>query len=490
VAAAVLTLAAAAAAAGIPGARSPVLPPLPADLPAADTEPPVPGALTLGLLDLPDRQSQPLLLWSPGRSHLAFIGSASSGAAAALRHTLTECQLVLPDTHLYILDGDVTLASAAGAAQTGAYAAAHEPVRAERILARIAGVVLDRLSDPVPPATPPILLAVAGWGRWAGAFRARRFSTAEDLLQDIVRDGPAAGVSLVITGERELATARFLGQVPNRVYLPLDTPPEVTAGWPRLPPVDPVPGRGVAFGRFGGVLIGDGAPAQLTIRPRAGAAAPRPPLRRPFRVDPLPVLVRSADLSAATGTGGACRIPVGIGGDEPETVFLEFPPGCLWAAVGPPASGRSTLLALLEAQAPPWLHPLRPRPRDDPVAYWRAAGSRPPLATGPARCLLLIDDAEALPEGLHTGLEAFLASGARALLAAGPRFLLTQRPLARLARAGGRGVILAPRSEADGEAFGVRLEPPEGIGAPGRAVILDQGRQLPVQLARGPDGGR
>ncbi|WP_159802571.1 FtsK/SpoIIIE domain-containing protein [Arthrobacter zhaoguopingii] len=492
VAAAVRTLAAAAAAAGIDGAWPPVLPPLPAELLPAGPGASVPGALTLGLLDLPDRQSQPLLRWAPGGSHLAFIGSASSGASGALRHTLTECLLVLPDAHLYILDGDFTLVSASDAPQTGAYAAAHEPVRAERILLRLAAVVLERLSAPAARGTAPILLAVSGWGRWAGAFRSRRFSAAEDLLHDIVRDGPAAGVSLVITGERELTAARFLGQVPNRVYLPLGTPPEVTAGWPRLPPVDPVPGRGVAVGRFGTarsgpVLIDDGAPAQLTVRPRAGAAAPRPPQRRPFRVDPLPVRVRSRDLAPATGAGGACQIPIGIGGDEPETVFLGLPAGSLWAAVGPPVSGRSTLLALLEHQAPPWLYRLRTR--DDPAAYWRAAAGRPPLATDPARCLLLIDDADTLPDALHPILEACLASGARAVLTAGLQFLLTQRPLARLARAAGRGVILAPRSDSDGEAFGVRLEAPESIGPPGRAVVLDSGRQLPVQLAQFPEGG-
>ncbi|WP_159618067.1 FtsK/SpoIIIE domain-containing protein [Arthrobacter zhaoguopingii] len=477
---------------GTPDQYRPVLPPLPAELLPAGRGASVPGALTLGLLDLPDRQSQPLLRWAPGGSHLAFIGSASSGAVGALRHTLTECLLVLPDAHLYILDGDFTLASASDAPQTGAYAAAHEPVRAERILLRLAAVVIERLSAPAVCGTPPILLAVSGWGRWAGTFRSRRFSAAEDLLHDIVRDGPAAGVSLVITGERELTAARFLGQVPNRVYLPLGTPPEVTAGWPRLPPVDPVPGRGVAVGRFGTarfgpVLVDDGAPAQLTVQPRAGAAAPRPPRRRPFRVDPLPVRVRSRDLAPATGAGGACQIPIGIGGDEPETVFLGLPAGSLWAAVGPPVSGRSTLLALLEHQAPPWLHRLRPR--DDPAAYWRAAAGRPPLATDPARCLLLIDNADTLPDALHPILEACLASGARAVLTAGLQFLLTQRPLARLARAAGRGVILAPRSESDGEAFGVRLEAPEGIGPPGRAVVLDSGRQLPVQLAQFPEGG-
>ena len=475
-----------------PDQYRPVLPPLPSELLPAGPGASVPEALTLGLLDLPDRQAQPFLRWAPGRSHLAFIGSASSGAAGALRHTLTECLLVLPDTHLYILDGDFTLASASDAPQTGAYAAAHEPVRAERILFRLAAVVLERLSAPAAPGTPPILLAVSGWGRWAGTFRSRRFSAAEDLLHDIVRDGPAAGVSLVITGERELTAARFVGQVPNRVYLPLGTPPEVTAGWPRLPAVDPVPGRGVAFGRFGTarfgpVLLDDGAPAQLIIRPREGAAAPRPPRRRPFRVDPLPVRVRSTDLQAATGTGAACRIPIGVGGDELETVFLGLEAGGLWAAVGPPASGRSTLLALLENQAPAWLHRLRPR--DDPAAYWRASGSRPPLVTDPARCLLLIDDAETLPDALHPILEACLASGARAVFTAGHRFLLTQRPLARLARAAGRGVVLAPRSEIDGEVFGVRLEPGDGIGPPGRAVVLDSGRQLPVQLAQGPEGG-
>ncbi len=472
----------AAAAGRYPAARRPVAPPLPEVIRPA----PIPrsghsesrAAITLGLQDLPGEQTQRPLLWSPpSDSHLAFIGPTSSESAGALGHLVTECLLQSPDTHLYILDGDFSLAFAAHAAQTGAYVQGHEVARAERVLERVASSVVERLAGaPAEPA--PALVVISGWGRWAGAFRTRRFSTGEDALQDIARDGHAAGVHLVLTGERELTGSRFFPHLPNRVFLPLGASPETIPFWPRLPAIDPVPGRGLAEGRFS-----PGAVAQLITGRREQASAPRPPGLRPFRIEPLPTVVPPTALRPSPGTGGSCRIPIGLGGDELDTVFLGLGPGAVCAAVGPPRSGRTTFLNQVEGQAPLGLFTLRPAARAGPVDYWRAALSQGPLADDPARCLLVIDNAEALPPELHQLLAAAVSAGARAVLAAAPGFLSMQAPLARRARAADQGLVLAPRTPADGEVFGVRLEAGDAGRIPGRAVLLYPGGQTELQLA-------
>jgi S-DNA-T family DNA segregation ATPase FtsK/SpoIIIE len=473
-----------------------VLPPLPEavappppSLHRADPDHPARAAITLGLLDLPGEQAQYPLGWSPpSDSHLAVIGLPSSGAAGALGHLVAECLATMPDAHLYILDGDFSLGFAAAAAQTGAYVQGHEAARAERVLERIAGAVIDRLAG-VPAEAAPILVVLSGWGRWAGTFRSRRYSPAEESLQDIARDGAAAGVHLAVTGERDLTGARFFPQLPNRVFLPLGASSETLSSWPRLPALDPVPGRGLAQGPFS-----PGGTVQLITRRREPAAAPRPPRLRPFRVDPLPALVAPEALRPSPAEPGRCRIPIGLGGDEPATVCLDLAPGGVFAAVGPPRSGRTGFLNQVQDQAPPGLLTLRPKgPAGE---YWRGALVRGPLCTEPARCLLVIDDAEALAPDLHQLLDSAVAAGARAVLAAAPGFLLLQVPLARRARAADQGLVLAPRTPADGEVFGVRLEAGQAVRAgpagrtPGRAVLLRSGGQEEVQLALNPGKGR
>jgi S-DNA-T family DNA segregation ATPase FtsK/SpoIIIE len=167
-------------------------------------------------------------------------------------------------------------------------------------------------------------------------------------------------------------------------------------------------------------------------------------------------------------------------------VFLELVPGAVCAAVGPPRSGRTAFLNQIEAQAPSGLVTLRAAGPAGPAEYWRTALSGGSLGADPARCLLVVDDADALPPDVHQLLGAAVAAGARGVLAAAPGFLLLQVSLARRARAADPGLVLAPRAPADGEVFGVRLETGGGPPVPGRAVLLRPGGQEEVQLALNP----
>ena len=81
---------------------------------------------------------------------------------------------------------------------------------------------------------------------WASRPPAR--ADGEDLVQDIVRDGARAGITVVVAGERELVTARFFAAVPNRIFLPAGSTEEGRLAWPRLPVTEAVAGRVVVFG--------------------------------------------------------------------------------------------------------------------------------------------------------------------------------------------------------------------------------------------------
>jgi S-DNA-T family DNA segregation ATPase FtsK/SpoIIIE len=103
--------------------------------------------------------------------------------------------------------------------------------------------------------------------------------------------------------------------------------------------------------------------------------------------------------------------------------------------------------------------------------------------------VLLVDDADTLTPEAHRHLEALHGFGLRVILTAGFSPSLSQRvPLAAHARGQGAGILIAPRHISDGDFFGIRFEV-EANPPAGRAVIIAEGRAVPVQLAAGPDSG-
>ncbi|THJ65965.1 FHA domain-containing protein [Arthrobacter echini] len=486
----------------------PVLPPLPTQLSEAGTSgvSPVPlpgglpgrapleGTVPLGIADYPEAQDQRLLRWSPrAHSHLALVGLVGSGAAAALVSVVTRLPGTDPDVHLYVLDGDGTLAAwaAAGSPQLGAYVRSDEIRRAARVLDRLAS------RPPWDASTPThILLVITGWGHWCTNFRQGRGARAEDDLHSLARDGASRGVSVLLTGDRELTTARFFAHLPNRVYLPLGAHQETTITWPKLPPLDAVAGRGFAQGPIMGTH-GEGA-CQLVTEPgrgeHPGVSPARTPALTPFPVHPLPDLVLLDQLRSPPTTGQGRRtdaIPLGVYGDDLATFSVNLSPGEVYLVLGPPGSGRSTALRVLAESAERVQRQRRilaAPAAADTADYWRGVGDRGIDRIPPEMSTLLVDDVDQLPADVQQILAALVARGAAAVLCAAPGpALLTRVPLALQARGSGRGLILGPRTPADGDFFGVRHEV-EGRTTAGRAWACEPGGVVDVQIARLPDG--
>lgn len=455
----------------------PLLPPLPHRLNRPDSGN---SSLYLGILDLPHIQDQYPLRWDPERhSHLAFVGPPGSGLAEALTCTFSELLRVRPDTHLYVLDGDGTLAAWASAPQVGAYVTASEIKRAARVLDRVAEEVTRRLDRPVQgrrSVRPCLALLVSGWGRWSASFRSSRHGDSEDALQNIVRDGEAASVTVVIGGEKELASGRFFPMLPNRIFLPFGATSETLFTWPRLPAIDAVPGRAFVQGRIS--PSGD-AVAQLVLDVGEEMEHSREPTFKPFQVAALPRAVSVETLHTAAEEIEPAAIPMGVAGDDLATAHLLLPQRTAAFVVGAARSGKSHTLNLIAQTAPPLLRRIRPAAGEDAVAFWRR------FSTFGARGneLLLVDEADRLPRESHQLLAQLVSAGARAVFASSPApALLSVSPLAGNLRTSPRGIVLGPRSPGDGDLFGVRLGV-EDAPPPGRGVLIDSNGVREIQVA-------
>jgi S-DNA-T family DNA segregation ATPase FtsK/SpoIIIE len=487
--------------------RRPVAMPLPSmlSLPGAGadgTSDPGGWSVQLGLVDEPGRQRVSRLVWQPsGHGHLALIGAAGSGVDEALDLTLQQLIAHDVESHVYLLDAGNSFSFVRSMPRVGAAAGLHELRRAVRILERIALELSLRLSRPAEAVRPPIVLVLAGWGSWVSSLRAGPLAWAEDLVQDIVRDGAKAGVTVLIAGEREVVTSRYFASVPNRAFFPTGSTEEGRLAWPRLPDVAAVRGRAVVFGAFTG---SQGSAAQFYAAALAGMTSPaavREPAARPFRIEALPTRVSVSDVLARVGTLSTCprnreadagsvnknrKIFIGVGGDELDPAVVRLPPGSVLPVLGGPSSGKSSLLAAippLNTDVPGWFFP---GPRDIPANYWAdvLAGAD---SGGPNNdSILLVDDADMQTPEANRHLTALHGLGFTIMLTAGFSPTLSQRvPLAAHARGQGTGILIAPRNIMDGEFFGIRFEV-EANPLPGRAVLIAEGRTTPVQLAAGP----
>lgn len=487
--------------------RIPVAPPLPDDIlePPADTTGTKPShsdtdwSIVLGAMDLPKAQSVRPLVWRPGAdSHLALIGAPESGTDEAAQLVLRGLLLHRKPSHCYVLDGTGSFSNMARHPRVGAATGLHELRRAVRILERIALAMTRRLSRPGEAAVPLVVL-VSGWGSWVSAFRSGPLAWAEELMHDVVRNGVRARVTVVISGDRELVSARFCGALSNRLYFPAGSNPDSRVAWPRLPSTTAIKSRAVAFGPVAG---GESAVCQVfRLAPGrqwpgspSGVGHPAEPL--PFRVEPLPLRITAPEvcglLEAVAANTAPGRVPqdmlIGVGGDELSPVYLRLASACTVAILGRSGSGKTNTLKALEElnSGHHWLRPESGMPEANPWAKVLLAARAGDL---PRDAVLLADDADLLSPAAMRDLSELQALGQPLVLTANYSPLLLQRvPPAMGSRAAGTALLLGPTSVADGDAFGVRFEV-EPAPPPGRAVLISAGQACAVQMALASEAG-
>jgi S-DNA-T family DNA segregation ATPase FtsK/SpoIIIE len=531
---------AAAGALDSPAVASPWLPPLP-DVVAVDdlaglTVPP--QGVPIGLVDQPSEQRRGAVTFDlDAGDHLLVVGSARSGRTTML-HTLAAGladRFDVPDLHMYGLDGaGGSLAAMAALPHCGAVVGRDETSRGERLLARLAGELErrqrllsrsglgshqeQRRAAPIDERLPWMVLLVDGWEGLVTAYESVDHGRPLDILLRLVREGPAVGLRVVMTGDRAALTSRAGSAFRDRLVLRLADPADYAlAGLsPRQVPDAMPAGRALVWPAVHEAQLavldvaatgaGQGrALAAVADRARARQPASRPAAAfLPMRVEPLPPRLEVDELEAAakaasTGPGWAL---VGVGGDElrPCGVDLDTD-GPAFVIAGPAGSGRSTALATMGR----WLlgqgrravviahrrSPLRALGDDPGVLAVLSSDDASPLDVHLAAhpdLVVLADDAETLHDSaVERPLLALLradAEGGAAVLLAGSAAEMSAcfRGLTVEARRARTGLLLGAMAPVDGDLLGVRL-PRSDVAPAGRGVLVVRGRVAPVQVA-------
>lgn len=491
---------------------SPWLPALPevVSLPELTTPDASSGEVSVPLMlaDLPAEQRQPVLAWTPLHDgHLGIAGAPRSGRSTALRTVLAGILRRDPaETHLYVFDLAGSLGPIAEAPHTGAALAADDVARGCRVIEYLAELVASRQralaaagftslaeqrasSDP----WPVVVLAIDGWPRFVETYgETDRGRPLERVLQ-VLREGLAAGVVAVLSGDRSLFGGRIAPLVPQLWSLRLTDPADLMmAGLSRAQvPVSMPSGRAV---RTSDGLVGqwavigdiaDGAAQVSALRDLVAQSPPVPPGKGPKTFQPLPRSVSMMDLEMPDSQD----LLFGAGGDTAAPVGVPAPAGSLlFAVLGPPRSGRSTVLHTLTAAARAlgwFVLAVDPSHADDPTSLEQQLDQ----AQGPA--LVTLDGlgqvtGTALEDVLETWLDSPPAGPADARLLAvsgDAEDFGSFRGLGARSSRHRTGLILQPGGAADGAPLGVAV-PTGAEPLPGRGVLVLQGQCTWVQVAQ------
>lgn len=491
--------------AGVVSQRRPWLEPLPARLPWSRRDAwPIGGPLLfpLGLADLPDRQRQEIASFDPRRDgHLYIVGSARSGRSQTLRLLgAALAEFADPaEVHVYGIDcGAGGLAGLASMPHCGAVVARHEAERVGRLLTRLTSESARRQALPTgdPGRTSPrLVLLIDGWEGFLMAFG--EVGDGVDGVTRLLREGAAVGIHLAIAGDRTLiANPRMSAMTEAKYLLRMAERSDYALAGISVRQVNGEMPPGRCFGpgaRETQVFWLDREPPC-----RVATAGPRP-----FRIDPLPSRIGVTEAMALVPAGVVGPTPiVGVGADTLTAFAPELDKSGWFGVLGPPGSGRSTVLAgavesaavtgadviVIGARGDRWqrLHGragvLGVLSGREAVTGIAAIGAE--ASGGP--CLLVIDDVEALASTLDRVLAAARSSLPEV-------FVMAAGTVEGVAfgsggwraefRSAGQGMLLSPRSVADGDLIGARL-PRSAVGGtiqPGRGLLhLGGGVLTPV----------
>jgi S-DNA-T family DNA segregation ATPase FtsK/SpoIIIE len=436
----------------------------------------------LGLVDRPDRQDQQVLALDleEAGTWLA-VGGPRSGRTTLLRTVLRQAAAHrgADRLHVHVVDlgGGALAAEAAGLPQAGTVVGSPDALRIVRLVDRLTEEVASRRRHGATGDAPSLLLLVDGVDNLCTLLDDSDPGGGSTSLLRLLRDGAAAGLTGVLTGDRAVPGGRLAAVARHRLVLPLADRADYAVAGIALSavPTSRPPGRAL--------LDEQAAECQLVLPPTTPAPPPAAGGGSPLRVvelPPDPVLVPSADRRAAAT---ALQATVGPGGDEGNLLAVDLLRTGGLLVTGPAGSGRSTaieaLVGDLVGAGVPVLD-LRADPTDtDAVAGWLAAREGRPG-------VVCVDDLGSPAEAPALALLPTPGAPSGVVLVAGGHGSQVatwfQGPVASLRRARS-GLLLTP-VPGDAEVLGLRLPRTPVPRRPGSGWLILDGGPVRVQVAR------
>ncbi|MDT0462965.1 FtsK/SpoIIIE domain-containing protein [Streptomyces gibsoniae] len=444
--------------------------------------------------------------------HLYVIGAPRSGRTQVLRTLAGSAarETSCADVHLYGIDaGGGGLAAIAALPHCGGVVSRHDTERLGRLLRRLNKELTDRqelaqqhdatditeLRRLLPEDERPahILLLVDGWDALQTILDEHDHGVLAQETVRLVREGAAAGIHLVATSERVLLGGRMAAHNDHKLLLRQGDRNDYQAAglMPGKIPSSVPPGRGwhvlsgtetqvALLARGGGT---EQAEALRTIGDTARKRDVRVPRRRlPFQIPSLPRSVEFPEAYDKVAAG--FRRPLwgllGLGGDEVEPVGVDLAgSSSVFGVLGPAGSGRSNALASLAVSLlaggtslvllTPRESPLRALARHRTARVFTGDPSAEDVQAAldalPGPRVVVVDDADLLMtpaadkvlkeivvSGRDRGLGLVYAASADSLQSGLSGWTIN----ARRAR---RGLLLSPKTTAEGDLIGMRLTP-------------------------------
>jgi S-DNA-T family DNA segregation ATPase FtsK/SpoIIIE len=515
------------------------------DEPTVTHAPPVGGdlpVLPFGRQDFPaDQRQAPAVIDLQELGHLFVVGAPRTGRSQVLRTIAASVadRVSCAEVHLYGIDcGSGALLPLETLPHVGAVVQRTQLERVRRLLTKLvdethrrqqvlaagghAGVVEQRRAAAEAERLPHLVVMIDRWEGFTGSFAEIEHGKLVDQVGFLLREGAAAGVHVIVTGDRQLVAGRLAALVDDKLLLRLtDRADYALAGLnPRALPEVLAAGRAYTADSSveTQVALIDADPtgqAQAASLRRRGAAATQRDQRvaadhRPFRVDQLtgPLTFEDAWSRRVEGDPASVFALIGVGGDDlvPMGPDLADGPGS-FVVTGPPKSGRSTVLtAVVRSLTAQGIGVVVVAPRRSPLRTFEGSAgvvavltartveesSLAPLFADPVGPrVLVIDDGEHLKDcPAADWLAEFLRScpdTGRALVVAGT----TGEVLAgwsgwqvdvRNARC---GAVLSPQLPNEGDQVGLRLTKSDLADrpTPGFALVDDgSGQAVRVQV--------
>ena len=468
------------------------------------------------------------MTWDYTRAgHLGVAGAPRSGRSNLLRTLAVEiARTASPaDVHVYGLDaGSGALAPLVSMAHTGAVVTRDQADRVRRLLTMLGKEVArrqqalalegfsslaeQRAAAPADKRLPYLVVLLDRWDGFLAVFETVNGGAMVSAFETLMREGAAVGVRVVVTGDRTAFRGRTGMLLEDRLVLrmPAADDYELVGMRARDAPASMPAGRAFRSGphpREVQVAVLDADPsgtAQTAAFYREARAADErwgrvPDGLRPARVDDLPLAITAAQALELGPTPKPGWISLGVGGNTlaVRSVSMEdVGNGVL--ITGPRRSGRSTALAFaLQSALDNGTRTILILPRRSPLTAWAdhpgvvavldstaTAAQLTELLGKDRETLVVFDDFDVM--GKDHVVAAVLDDYMRSCRDAGGGVLMVcnideaqglGRNLLASMRKNRTGLLLAPRSAADGSTFSTTL--PRSVGAPvplGRAIMI------------------